>query len=137
MTLRQVWILNYGAAVTLLSFFSWTLLETIDLRTPDKDINTIYMVATIVIYLVFLSYHFYRTIYQWSMRRRLQFYLISFLTFVLSIIILAENVGAKDVNFSLGILSALVLCGIHVLTYSVGMLASNRMKASAPAERRL
>src|SRR6187549_2929553 len=106
MTLRQVWILNYGAAVTLLSFFSWTLLESIDLKTPGKDINTIYMVATIAIYLVFLSYHFYRTIYQWSMSRRLQFYLTSFLTFVLSIIILTENVGAKDVNLSLRILSA-------------------------------
>jgi len=75
--MRIVWILNFLTAVVVLTLMSVLILGSLDFDNSDKGL--FYLVGIVGLFIIFLTYLFYRSIYKWGQKSRLPFYLISLL----------------------------------------------------------
>ncbi len=119
MQLRNIWILNFLTTVGVLTLLSIQVLNSLDFEHSDKGL--FYLVAIIGLFIVFLAYLFYRSIYRWGQISRRPFYLTSLLPMGLSGLLLYENLGDVDVNYTTSIVALLVLSGLNLTTYLWGL----------------
>ena len=102
---------------------SIVIVRSINLKASDKDIILVYLVGLAGLFLTFLTYLFYKSIYQWGTKSRGPFYLTSLLPLGLSGLLLFENIGDVDVDYTIYIVMILVMSGLNIITYFWGLFS--------------
>jgi hypothetical protein len=128
MTLRGIWILNFGTTVSLVVFLSLGLLQNVNLDESEKDIIIVYLVAFAGLYLFFLTYMFYQRIYKWGTKRRGPFFISTLLTLIISLIILFQVILTAGGHFTVRLTLISILCGLNIVTYFWGLQRNQASK---------
>jgi len=90
--------------------------------TSDKDIIIVYVTIFVGLFIICLTYLFYSSIYKWGQKSRILFYLTSLIPLGLSGLLLYENLGDVDVNYTTYIVTLLVISGLNLTTYFWGLI---------------
>jgi len=98
------------------------LLNNMNLMTSDKDIIIVYVTIFVGLFIICLTYLFYSSIYKWGQKSRTLFYLTSLIPLGLSGLLLYENLGDVDVNYTTYIVTLLVISGLNLTTYFWGLI---------------
>jgi hypothetical protein len=128
MTAKTIWTLNFGTTSLLLAVITFMLLKNIDLTTSDKDIIVIYVTIFVGLFIMCLTYLFYSSIHRWGQKSRLPFYLTSLIPLGLSGLLLYENLGQVDVNYTTYSVTLLVTSGLNVTTYFWALITDRGFK---------
>ncbi len=122
--LRNIWILNFATTVGMLTGMSMLILSSLGFEYSDMGL--FYLVGITGLFIVLLTYLFYRSIYKWGQKSRLPFYLVSLLPLGLSGLLLYENLGDVDVNYTTSIITVLIFSGLNLVTYFLGLTIKMR-----------
>jgi len=122
MTAKTIWTLNFGTTFLLLTLLTFMLLNNMNLMTSDKDIIIVYVTIFVGLFIICLTYLFYSSIYKWGQKSRILFYLTSLIPLGLSGLLLYENLGDVDVNYTTYIVTLLVISGLNLTTYFWGLI---------------
>ena len=103
----------------MLTLLSVLTLSSLDFDNSDKGL--FYLVSFVGLFIALLTYFFYRSIYKWGQKSRLPFYVTSLLPAGLSALLLYENIGDVDVNYTAYIVALLIFCGLNLTTFFLGL----------------
>ena len=122
MTVKTIWTLNFATTFLLLTLITLQLLDNLNLTTSDKDIIAVYVAIFTGLFLIYLTYQFYNSIHKWGQKSRRPFYLASLLPFGLSVVLLYENIGGSDINYTTYLVGLLIVSGLNFTTYFWGLI---------------
>lgn len=120
---RTLWIVNFGASISLLLLLSGVFINRINVSNSDKDVILVYVVLFLGLYMAVVSYSFVKRIYQWKQKSRRPFYFLSLVTVLISFILFFKLIES-GLDFSFWPLVLFTLSGLTITSYTWGLLAN-------------
>jgi hypothetical protein len=122
MTTKAIWTLNFATTFLLLTLTTLELFDNINLATSDKDIIAVYVAILAGLFIIYLTYLFYNSIYKWGHKSRRPFYMASLLPLGLSVVLLYESIAGGDINYTTYTVGLLIVSGLNLTTYGLGLI---------------